>query len=113
MPPRYNDTTHNLEWAIKVRSEEGGTSVNYLTKLLGRKGVMHVTLLVDAEELPATLPAYQKLLSEFTYTAGQSYAEFRQGDKLAQYSLAGLITAGAGVAMVKSGWLGKLGIVPR
>lgn len=111
MPPRYNDTTHNLEWAIKVRSEHGGTSINYLTKLLGRKGVMHVTLLIEPDQLEATLPTYQKLLTQFAYTSGQSYAEYRQGDRVAQYTLAGLITAGAGVAMVKSGWLAKFGIL--
>lgn len=111
IPPRYNESTHNLEWAIKVRSERGGTSINYLTKLLGRRGVMHVTLLVDPQELEATLPEYQKLLTGFGYTTGQSYAEYRQGDKVAQYTLAGLITAGAGVALMKSGWLAKFGII--
>ncbi|MDB6119786.1 MAG: hypothetical protein JWO08_3567 [Verrucomicrobiaceae bacterium] len=111
MPPRYNETTHNLEWAIKVRSERGGTSINYLTKLLGRKGVMHVTLLVNPEGLQSTLPNYQKLLTGFSYTAGQSYAEYRQGDKVAQYALTGLITGGAGIALMKSGWLAKGGIL--
>jgi len=111
MPPRYNETTHNLEWAIKVRSDKGGTSINYLTKLLGRRGVMHVTLLVSPQKLEATLPEYQKLLTGFAYTTGQSYAEYRQGDKVAQYALTGLITAGAGVALLKSGWLAKLGIL--
>lgn len=111
MPPRYNEQSHNLEWAIKVRNEEGGTSINYLTKLLGRKGVMHVTLLVNPEELKATLPEYQKMIEQFSYMSGQSYAEYRQGDKVAQYTLAGLITAGAGVALLKSGWLAKLGVI--
>lgn len=111
MPPRYNEQTHNLEWAIKVRNEEGGTSINYLTKLLGRRGVMHVTLLVSAEELQATLPEYRKLIDQFSYLSGQTYAEYRQGDKIAQYTLAGLITAGAGAALLKSGWLAKLGVI--
>ena len=111
IPPRYNESTHNLEWAIKVRSETGGVSVNYRTKLLGRRGVTNATLLVSSEELQSTLPQYQKLLTGFGFIQGQTYAEYRQGDKVAQYALTGLITAGAGVALMKSGWLAKLGIV--
>ncbi len=111
MKPKYNEVTHNLEWAIRVRSERGGISINYLTKLLGRRGVMHVTLLVDPESMDATLPAYQKLLTGFAYLQGQTYAEYRKGDKVAQYALTGLITAGAGVALVKSGWLGSIGLL--
>ena len=111
VPPRYNEQTHNLEWAIKLHDDEGQTSVNYLTKLLGREGVMHVTLLVSPEELQATLPTYQKLLAGYSYQPGKTYAEYRQGDKVAQYTLAGLITVGAGAALLKSGWLAKLGII--
>ena len=72
---------------------------------------MHVTLLVSPEKLQRTLPVYQHLLKGFGYSQGQSYAEYRQGDKVAQYTLAGLITAGAGVALLKSGWLAKFGIL--
>jgi uncharacterized membrane-anchored protein len=111
VPPRYNEKTHNLEWAIKVRDEHGGTSINYLTKLLGRGGVMSVTLLVNPEEMQSALPDYQRLLSGFAYSAGKSYAEYRQGDKVAQYALTGLITAGVGVALLKSGWLAKFGVI--
>lgn len=111
MKPKYNDVTHNLEWAIRVRSDGGHISVNYLTKLLGRRGVMHVTLLVDPDRLEDTLPDYQRLLTGFAYLQGQTYAEYRQGDKVAKYALAGLITAGAGVALAKSGWLGSIGLL--
>lgn len=111
MKPKYNEVTHNLEWAIRVRSEMGDISVNYFTKLLGRKGVMDVTLIVDPDKLNDTVPEYQKLLAGFTYLQGQTYAEYRKGDKVAQYALTGLITAGAGVALAKSGWLGSIGLL--
>ena len=51
------------------------------------------------------------MIEQFSYMSGQTYAEYRQGDKVAQYTLAGLITAGAGVALLKSGWLAKLGVI--
>ena len=34
-PPRYNETTHNLEWAIRGQSE-GEPVINHNTRLLGR-----------------------------------------------------------------------------
>ena len=109
--PRYNETTHNLEWAVKIHDDGGNSSINYLTKLLGRKGVMNATLLVDPAAMKSTLPIYQKLIAGFGFTQGQSYAEYRQGDKVAQYALTGLITAGAGIALAKSGWLAKFALI--
>ena len=52
VPPQYNETTHNLEWAIRA-TVEGKPILNYNTKLLGRKGVMETVLVVDPDELQA------------------------------------------------------------
>jgi len=106
-PPRYNETTHNLEWATRAESE-GGLSVNYNTRLLGRRGVMEVTLVCDPTILAATLPHYQEVLGSFNYRSGETYAEYRQGDKLAQYGLAALVLGGAAAGAAKLGlfaWL--------
>lgn len=107
--PRYNQLTNNLEWGILLESEGGGQSVNYLTRLLGRAGVMSVTLVADPADLDAVMPAYENLLAGFGYVPGQTYAEYKQGDPIAKYTLAGLITAGAGFAAVKTGLFAKLG----
>src|SRR6185295_5283712 len=45
-PPHYNEITHNLEWAVKATSE-GFPIVNHNTRMLGRGGVMEVTLVTD------------------------------------------------------------------
>ena len=111
VPPKYNAATNNLEWGLKLRSGDGGQNVNYLTRLLGRKGVMSVTLICDNDQLNTVLPTYQKLVSGFAYLPGQTYGEYVKGDKVADYTLAGLITAGAGFAAVKSGLFGKLGLL--
>jgi len=102
IPPRYNEQTHNLEWAIRGESE-GKPVVNYNTRLLGRKGVMKVNLVISPDELTATLPTYQTLLNDYSYKAGERYAEYREGDKLAKYGLAALITAGGAAVAVKTG----------
>jgi len=108
-PPRYNETTHNLEWA--VRAESGGTPViNYNTRLLGRGGVMEVTLVTEAATLGTDLPKFKTMLAGFDFNTGQKYGEFRQGDKMAQYGLTGLIVGGTTAVLVKSGafkWIWK------
>jgi uncharacterized membrane-anchored protein len=112
-PPRYNETTHNLEWAIKGESE-GEPVINYNTRLLGRAGVMKATLVTDPEVLAATLPQFKNVLAGFNFKQGQKYAEFRKGDKMAEYGLAGLVVGGATAVAVKSGlfkWLWKLIVV--
>jgi uncharacterized membrane-anchored protein len=107
-PPHYDSATHNLEWATKARASDGTLSANYNTRLLGRSGVMSVTLVAAPEDLDASMPAYRALLEGFSYKSGERYAEYRSGDKVAEYGLAGLVAGGAGVAALKSGLLSKL-----
>ncbi len=105
--PKYNVETHNLEWAIRGESE-GQPILNYNTRLLGRGGAMEVILVVEPDQLSATLPEYQTLLAGYNYQPGQRYAEYTKGDKIAKYGLAALITGGAAVVAVKTGlfaWL--------
>lgn len=100
--PRYNPATHNLEWAIRGSSSEGNI-VNWNTRLLGRNGVMRVTLVADPSELNAAMPLCRNLLTGFTYKTGHRYTEFRQGDKVAQYGLTALVVGGAAAVAAKSG----------
>jgi uncharacterized membrane-anchored protein len=108
-PPRYNEETHNLEWAIRLESE-GKPAVNHNTRLLGRGGVMEVTLVCDPSQLNETLPKFKTMLAGFDFVQGQKYSEFRQGDKMAAYGLTGLIAGGGVAVAAKSGllkWLWK------
>jgi len=101
-PPRYNETTHNLEWAIRGESE-GHPVVNWNTRLLGRHGVMEVSLVVNPDKLAITKPQYEKILADYSYKQGESYAEYKSGDKVAQYGLAALVLGGAAVGAAKLG----------
>ncbi len=105
--PRYNESTHNLEWAIRGESE-GKPILNWNTRLLGRHGVMEVNLVVEPEHLQATMPTYQGILQDFQYKAGERYAEYRQGDKVAKYGLAALVLGGAAVGAAKLGLFAAL-----
>lgn len=112
VPPRYNEKTHNLEWATHLRSIDTGTmSVNYNTRLLGRKGVMEVTLVCRPSEMDRMIAEQEKILNGFNYIQGERYAEFREGDKVAQYGLTALIAGTGAFAAVKTGLFGKLGVI--
>lgn len=107
-PPFYNPQTKNLEWAIRIRSSDGGEVVNYKTKLLGRRGVMDVVLVCDETRMAEVVPAYQELLKGFAYNKEETYAAFSKGDKIAEYGLTGLIVGGGLLVAAKSGLLAKL-----
>ena len=106
-PPHYDETTHNLSWAIRATSG-GQPLLNYNTRLLGRLGSMEVVLACDPDQLPQTLPAFTGLLAGFSFQSGQTYAEYRPGDKVAKYGLAALVVGGAAVGAAKLGLLAWL-----
>ena len=110
--PHYDESTHNLEWATKISSSDG-ICVNYNTRILGRGGVMRVTLVCEPNELSSVLPEFKSALRGFSYNVGKRYAEYRKGDRTAEIGLSALILGGEGAAAVKTGafnWLWK-GIV--
>ena len=105
--PKYDPTTHNLTWAIRATSE-GRAILNYNTRLLGRKGVMEVVLICKPEEFSETLPAFNGLLANHKFQSGESYTEYKPGDKIAKYGLGALILGGGAVAAAKLGLLGPV-----
>lgn len=110
IPPRYNEKTHTLEWALQVQSVKSGSiSINYETRLLGRTGVMEVQLVCAPEELQPLLNEFQKIMTGYEYVEGHRYAEFREGDKVAKYGLTALIAGTGAFAAAKMGLFAKLG----
>jgi uncharacterized membrane-anchored protein len=107
VPPRYNAETHNLEWAIRGQGS-GEPVVNHNTRLLGRKGVMKVVLVTEPTKLAETMPHFDTLVANFEFKPGSRYAEWRQGDKIAEYGLTALVVGGAAAVAVKSGILKSL-----
>jgi len=104
--PQYDPETQNLEWAVEFESQ-GHPVVNHNTRLLGRYGVMEVSLVADPADLPSALPEFKHLLKGYSFTSGNRYAEFESGDKIASYGLAALVTGGAAAVALKTGVLQK------
>ncbi|MSU34598.1 MAG: DUF2167 domain-containing protein [Pedosphaera sp.] len=103
--PNFNDETKNLEWSLLGQSA-GEKFVNYNVRILGRKGVTEVTLIEDFDKVDAAMPGFRELLKSFQYSQGENYAEFRQGDKIAQYGLGALVLGGTAAAAYKLGFFG-------
>lgn len=106
-PPHYSPETQNLQWAVRARSEDD-LVVNYNTRVLGRKGVMRVTLVTDPSRLQEVLPHFRALLKGFSFTRGNRYAEWVAGDRVAQYGLTALVVGGATAVAAKTGLLKSL-----
>jgi uncharacterized membrane-anchored protein len=107
--PRYDEQTHNLTWAIKGQDEQGTVTINRMTKLLGRRGVMTVTLVAGPDELAAAEAETGSMLSgAFRFQPGSKYAEYVPGqDRLAEVGLAALVVGGGAALLAKSGLLAR------
>lgn len=109
--PHYEPDTKRLSWAT-LGEANGQKVVNYTTKVLSRTGVATVVLVTDPASLDQSIAELKTQLDGFSFNPDQTYAEFRSGDKIAQYGLTGLIVGGAAAAVVKTGaWKWLLGIL--
>ena len=101
--PRYDTDTKRLEWAI-IGKSDGGESINFNTRLLGRKGVTSAVLVASNEDLDAATADFKQVLTGFEYLPGERYADVQEGDKIAEYGLAALIAGGAAAVATKKGF---------
>ena len=56
---------------------------------------MNAILVCEPATLEADIRAFKTILTGFSFDAGERYAEFRTGDKVAEYGLTELIIRGA------------------
>ncbi len=106
--PVYNTTTKRLEWATILESKEG-RAVNFSTKILGRRGYTSVIMVTDPVNLHAAESSLDTVLTGYAFNAGETYADWRSGDKVAQYGLAALIVGGVAAVAAKKGLFSVLG----
>jgi uncharacterized membrane-anchored protein len=108
--PHYDREQHHLVWALNASTDDG-TSVNYNTRVLGRRGFVSLNLVVDPENLEPSKPHVVKLLKSTSFNQGARYADFQEGtDKVAEYGLAGIVLGGAGLGAAK---LVKVGLLAK
>ena len=107
--PHYDGETKRLEWGVRVRTASNQQVVNYTSRLLGRTGVMNAVLVSDPQTLNSDTTDFKNALRGFSFVGGEKYAEFKAGDKVAEYGLAALVVGGAAAAAAKTGILKSLG----
>jgi uncharacterized membrane-anchored protein len=107
-PPFYDETSHNLTWALLGRTAGGDANANRSVRLLGRGGVIAAQLVADPTQMSTVVPEFDRMIEATTFISGQRYSEWRTGDKVAEYGLVALVAGGAGATAAKLGLLGKL-----
>ena len=109
--PSYDPATHSLIWARDLQvSGSKVDSLNYDVRLLGRKGVLSLNMLADMDHLSDVRTAAADFGKAASFEAGSTYADYDKSvDKTAEYGLAGLVAAGAGIVVAKK--LGFLAIL--
>ena len=91
MQPAYDAGNHILEWAI-IGGSQPENMVNHTLRLLGRHGVLSAATAGPHRDA-ADLSAMKSLLKDVSFKPGQSYADYRDGDKIAALGLGELVTA--------------------
>ena len=107
--PRYDKQSNLLEWAFLAKEDETNSQIiNYNTRLLGRTGVMEVVLVADPTDLDASVAAFKKAIGAFRFVSGERYADYRAGDRVAEFGLAALVAGGAAAVATKKGFWAAL-----
>ena len=92
--PHYDRTTHKLYYAKLFDTDGNEQQLNYDIRILGRQGVLELSIMSFASqmgEIEAQAPA---ILGMVDFTEGNRYTDYKKGDKVAAYGIAGLITGG-------------------
>lgn len=111
--PEYDRNTHSVVWAQNLRfSDSDNNTLNYDVRTLGRYGVLSLNLVSRMDKLGEVRVAANQFAAHATFDPGSRYTDFNPDtDAQAEYGIAGLIAAGAGVAAVKKlGLFGTIGV---
>jgi uncharacterized membrane-anchored protein len=99
-PPHYDADAKKLYWAKHLRWE-GGESLNYDIRVLGRRGVLQLAAVSGMDRLDDVRTGMQDVLPRVAFNQGETYADFDPSvDKVAAAGIAALI---AGKVAAKAG----------
>ena len=100
--PHYDKQSHKLYWAKSFDVKRSEQALNYDIRVLGRSGVMELSMLAGMSELAEIEAKVPAILDMVDFTDGNRYTDFKPGtDKVAAYGIAGLI---AGGVLAKAGF---------
>jgi uncharacterized membrane-anchored protein len=88
--PSYDRGTHTLRWTVHVTGQKGAFAL-HSARVLGRRGHVHVEMHCRADDLEAFLPEFEQLMRGVLFTENHRYRDYRAGDRLASYTLNGIV----------------------
>jgi uncharacterized membrane-anchored protein len=109
--PTYDPARKVLVWARNLKSEDSSENgLNYDVRSLGRTGVLSLNMVDGMSNLGTVDAAAGELGATVQFDEGARYADYNPAtDASADYGLAGLVAAGAGLGAAKK--IGLLGII--
>lgn len=105
--PALDRMTKTVYWAIAARQGNHGV-VNARALRLGRHGFELLTCVGTGDDFRPVIGDLDLMLRSFDFEPGSRYADFTAGDKMAAYSIGGLIATLAGAKLVKAAAAGGL-----
>jgi uncharacterized membrane-anchored protein len=108
--PHYDKAAHKLYWAKELKfSNEPDDTLNYDIRILGRRGVLVLTVIAAEKDFSAINDRIPAILSMVDFQPGNLYADFDPKiDKVAEYGLTALIAGGALAGAAKLGLFGLM-----
>jgi uncharacterized membrane-anchored protein len=88
--PSYDANNYLLEWSFQVATPSSAKVLNQTAVLLGRHGVLQVTIAQPSSLTGA--PSLKQLISNINFKEGERYTDYQTGDKVAEIGLAELIS---------------------
>jgi uncharacterized membrane-anchored protein len=109
-PPSYDAAHHTLVWARQLHiGNAKEDTLNYDMRTLGRRGVLSMNIIDGMSKIVEVRGAAENLQNVATFNPGGRYQDYKEGtDKVAAYTVGGLVAAGLGVLAAKN--LGLLGL---
>lgn len=99
--PSYDSTTHVARYVLELGDAEQHW-VNAVAVKLGREGYHKFIWVGDIAQYKLDGPQMlASILDSHSYDAGYRYVDFKEGDTVAAYGIAGLVAAVAGVKLGK------------
>lgn len=102
-PPHYDQATRTVTYAMELKDKDSNWA-NAVALRLGRAGYTELTWVgsIDAFRNASGRPALlDRALATHAFEEGYRYRDFKEGDKVAAYGIAGLVAAALGVKFSK------------
>jgi uncharacterized membrane-anchored protein len=112
-PPHYDKTSQTVTFALELKDDEGSWA-NAVALRLGRAGYTEFTWvgsIAGFRNAAGRPDLLNQALAAHAFEEGHRYLDFKDGDKVAAYGIAGLVATALGVSFSKGIMAALLGLL--